>query len=159
MAVGSSGWVAVGQGVTAASAGTAKTVLNVIAATNRRVKVHEVSVGFIGASGAAKPVLVELCTSTQAGAGSGSSSVTPAKEDASDGSTVQATANKGFTSEPTTYTVVRSWRVHPQAGLPSVQFPLGREIVCDIAKAVALRVTFETGETTTNIDAAISFEE
>lgn len=158
MAAGSSSWVAVADGVTAAAAGTAKTVLNVIAAANRRVKVTEVGVGFIGASGAAKPVLVELCTSTQAGAGSGGSSVTPAATDPGDASTVQATATKGLTSEPTVLTAIRRWRVHPQAGM-IIQFPLGREPSTDIAKAMALRITFETAETTTNIDSYIEFEE
>lgn len=151
-------FVAVAQGVTAAAAGTAKTMLNVIAASNRRFVVTEIGVGFIGASGSAKPVLVELCTSTQAGAGSGSSSVTPAAVDAGDATTVQATANKGFTSEPTAYTVIRSWRVHPQAGFV-IQFPLGREPGPDVAKAMAIRVTFETGETTTNVDCYLEFEE
>lgn len=158
MAVGPAAFVAVAQGVTAAAAGTAKTVLNVISAANRRVKVTEFGIGFIGASGSAKPVLVELCTSTQATAGSGSSTVTPAPVDPGDAATVQATANKGFTSEPTVYTVVRTYRVHPQAGL-IYPFPLGRELTTDIAKAIAVRVTFETGETTTNVDCYLEFEE
>lgn len=158
MAAGASAWAAVAQGVTAATAGTAKTVLNLISASNRAAKLTEVGIGFIGASGSAKPVLVELCTSTQGGAGSGSSSVTPAPLDPGDASTAQATAAKGYTSEPTTLTVIKSWRVHPQAGLV-IQFPLGREPRTGIAKGLALRVTFETGETTTNIDAYYEFEE
>jgi hypothetical protein len=158
MAVGIGGWSAVAQGVTAAAAGTAKTVLNVIAAANRCVKVTEIGVGFIGNLGTAKPVLVELCTSTQAGAGSGSSAVTPAPTDPGDATTVQATAAKGYTSEPTVLTPIRTWRVHPQAGL-IVQFPLGREPRTDIAKAVCVRVTFESGETTSTVDAYVEFEE
>lgn len=158
MAAGAGSFSAVAQGVTAASAGTAKTVLKVLAATNRAVKITEIGIGFIGASGAAKPVLVELTTNTEGAAGSGSSSVTPAQDDASDGNTVQATAAKGYTGEPTTQTVIRSWRVHPQAGL-IVQFPLGREPRSGIAKSICVRVTFESAETTTNIDAYLDFEE
>lgn len=157
-AVGASGWVAIGDAVTAAAAGTAKTVLNVIAAANRAVKLTELGIGFIGASGSAKPVLVELCTSTQGGAGSGSSAVTPAPTDPGDASTVQATAAKGYTGEPTTLTAIRRWRVHPQAGLV-VQFALGREPRTDIAKGICIRVTFESAETTTNIDSYEEFEE
>jgi hypothetical protein len=157
MAAGASGWVAIADGVAAAAAGTAKTVLNVIAAANRAVKITEVGVGLIGASGSAKPVLVELCTSTQASAGT-STAVTPAATDAGDATTVQATAAKAYSAEPTALTPIRRWRVHPQAGMV-VQFPLGREPRSDIAKALALRVTFESGETTTNIDAYIEFEE
>jgi hypothetical protein len=158
MAAGPAAFVAIADGVTAATAGTAKTVLNVIAASNRRFVVTEFGIGFIGASGSAKPVLVELCTSTQATAGSGSSSVTIAAADPGNASTVQATANKGYTGEPTALTAIRRWRVHPQAGL-IVQFPLGREPSPDINKGMCIRVTFESAETTTNVDAYLEFEE
>src|SRR5262252_5705841 len=158
MAAGPVAFIAVADAVTAAAAGTAKTVLMVIAASNRRFLCTEVGVGFIGASGSAKPVLVELVTSTQAGAGSGSTSVTPAAADPGEASTVQATANKGYTSEPTALTAIRRWRVHPQAGFV-LQFPLGREPSPDVNKGLGIRVTFETGETTTNIDSYMEFEE
>jgi hypothetical protein len=118
MAAGASGWSAVGDAVTAAAAGTAKTVLNVIAAANRAVVVTEVGIA----------------------------------------QTVQATAAKGYTTEPTVLTAVRRWRVHPQAG-QVVQLPLGREVRSNVAKGVCLRVTFESGETTTNIDSYMEFEE
>lgn len=158
MAVGASGWVALLNGGTAASAGTAKTMLNVIAAANRAVKVTEIGVGFIGASGAAKPVRVELMTSTQATNGTSGTSVTIAATDPGDASTVQATAYHSYSSEPTALTAIRQWRVHPQAGLV-VQFPLGREPRTDVGKAIALRILFETGETTTLVDSYIEFEE
>jgi hypothetical protein len=158
MAAGASAWSAVGDAVTPAAAGTAKTVLNVIAATGRAIVVSEVGIGFIGALGTGKPVLVELCHSTQAGAGAGSSAVTPINMNGDNAQTVQATAAKGYTTEPTALTAVRRWRVHPQAG-QVIQLPLGREVRSNVAKAVCLRVTFETGETTTNIDSYIEFEE
>ena len=158
MSAGAGSFVAVGDNVSPAPAGTAKSVLKVLAAANRAFKVTEVGVGFIGSTGSAKPVLVELCTGTEAGAGSGSSAVTPAQDDASDGNTVQATAAKGFTSEPTVLTPVRRWRVHPQAG-QITQLPLGREVRSGVGKSVCLRVTFETGEATTNVDSYIGFEE
>jgi hypothetical protein len=158
MAVGSSGWSAIFDAVTPAAAGTAKTVGNVIAAANRAVVVTEVGIGFIGALGTAKPVLVELCHSTQAGAGAGSSAVTPINMNGDNAQTVQATAAKGYTTDPTVLTAVRRWRVHPQAG-QVVQLPLGRELRSNVAKGVCLRVTFETGETTTNIDSYMEFEE
>lgn len=158
MSAGAGTWTAISDTVAAAAAGTAKTVLNVIAAANRAVKITEVGIGFVGASGTAKPVLVELCTSTQAGAGAGSSAVTPAPTDPGDATTVQATAAKGYTTEPTVLTPIRRWRVHPQNGREQ-QLPLGREPRTDVGKAICLRVTFETGETTTNIDSYIEFEE
>lgn len=158
MAVGASGWSAVAEDVTPAAAGTAKTVLSVISAANKSLKLTEFEVGFIGASGAAKPVRIELCQSTQAGAGSGSSSVTPVAMDSDNSDTVNATAKKGYTSEPTVLTVLKVFRCHPQAGM-ILQFPLGREPKVNNGYALCLRVTFETGETTTNIDVAMEFEE
>lgn len=157
MAAGAGAFVAVGQGMAPAAAGTAKTMLKVLAAANRAVKVTEVGIGFIGASGAAKPVLVELTTNSEGAAGT-VTAVTPAQCDASDGNTVQSTAGKAASVEPTTQTPVRTWRIHPQAS-GIVQLPLGREIRSGIGKSVCLRVTFETGESTPNVDAYIEFEE
>jgi hypothetical protein len=157
MAAGAGAFTAVAQGSTPAAAGTVKTVLKVLSAANKAIKLSELSVGFIGASGTAKPVLVELTTNSEAVAGTGTS-VTPAQDDASDGNTVLATAARNFSVEPTVQTVIRTWRVHPQAGL-MVQFPLGREPRSGINKGFCVRVTFETAETTTNIDAYLTFEE
>lgn len=158
MALGRAAAAAIAQGVAAASAGTAKTVLNLISASSKAFKVTEIGVAFIGGSGSAKPVLVELCASTQGGAGSGSSSVTPKVTDSGNSTTVDTTAAKGYTSEPTTLTVIRSWRVYPQVGLVW-QVPVGREPAANNGNALAIRVTFESGETTTNIDAYAEFEE
>jgi hypothetical protein len=108
--------------------------------------------------GTAKPCLVELCRYDVTSAGAGSSSVTPAADDGSDAQTVQATSAKGYTTEPTVLVAVRRWRVHPQAG-QVVQLPLGREVKSAVGKGFAMRVTFETGETTTNMDGYLGFEE
>lgn len=157
--VGASGWVAICDGQSPAAAGTARTMLNVIAGANRQIKLTEVGAGFIGALGTAKPVLIEVCQSTQAGGGSGSSAVTPVRTDQGGAQTVQSTAAKNYaTTEPTTLTAFRRWRVHPQAGAV-IQFPLGREPVSDVGKALCVRITFESGETITNVDLYAEWEE
>lgn len=159
MAAGAASWVAPAQGVTAAAAATAKTMLNVISASNRSIKLTELGVGFVGGtSGTAKPVLVELCRSTQAGAGSGSSAVTFVGDDTGNADTVQATSAKGYTGEPTTLTIIRTWRVHPQS-LLLVQFPLGREPRANNGAGLCIRVTFDTAETTLSGDYYMVIEE
>ena len=40
--------------------------------------------------------------------------------------TVQGTAARAYSGEPTVLTCLKRWLVHPQAGIV-VQFPLGRE--------------------------------
>lgn len=159
MAVAPGGFVAQTEGeITPAAAGTAKTILMVNAAANRSIKVDEIGIGFVGVTAGAKPVLVEVVESTAAGAGAGSSSVTPRKTENSTTVTVQATAAKGYTSEPTVLLPIREWLIHPQAsGL--IQLPLARELTSRVGGGIGLRVTFATAETTVNIRGYIEFEE
>lgn len=93
---------------------SAKTLLQLIAATNHGIQLSELSVGFSGVDNTHAPVLVELVRQTDAG--SGSSALTLEKENDSDGDSFDTTAIQGMTGEPTGSTVVRRWRVHPQAG-------------------------------------------
>lgn len=123
----------------ALTAATAKSVLSVINATNGIIKVVELAACFDGTSPTAEPVTVELCSSTEATAGTATShtiaqvSGTPRA--------VQATAKRGFTAEPTVLTVLKRWLVHPQSSLV-LQFPLGREpIQASSADALVLRCT------------------
>jgi hypothetical protein len=120
----SAGYVAETNGDVALSAATAKTILNVINAANSLIRLTELGVSFDGTSSSAEPVTVELCSSTQATAGTSTSHTIvqcrgPTR-------TVQATAARNYTAEPTVLTVIRRWLVHPQTGIV-VQFPLGRE--------------------------------
>ncbi|MFD0883564.1 hypothetical protein ACFQ08_03185 [Streptosporangium algeriense] len=112
------------NGDVALSAAIAKTIINVINSANGVVKLVELSVSFDGTTANAEPVTVELCKSTQATAGT-STSHTMA-QNSGPTRTVQATAARNYTAEPTVLTVLKRWLVHPQAGL-LIQFPLGRE--------------------------------
>lgn len=112
------------NGDIALTAATAKTILNYICASNAIARIVELSVSFDGTSGTATPVLVELCKSTQGAAGT-STSHTMAQSGGPT-RTVQGTAARNYTAEPTTLTTIKRWRVHPQTGLV-IQFPLGRE--------------------------------
>lgn len=92
----------------------AKTILQAVAAANQRVLVHEANIAFEGVTATDAPIQVDLIQ--QSTAGSGSSPVTPVKEDLGDDETLQTTAIKGCTSEPTTTSILRSTLVHPQGG-------------------------------------------
>jgi hypothetical protein len=112
------------NGDIALSAATAKTIMMVINAANSLIRVCEIGVSFDGVTSTNEPVTVELVNSTQATAGTSTSHTIlqcrgPTR-------TVQATAARNYTVEPTTLTVLKRWLVHPQTGLV-IQFPLGRE--------------------------------
>ena len=121
-------------------AATAKTVLIFINGTNSTFRVVEFAVSFDGVSATAEPCTVELCGSTQAGNGTGSSAVTPVQVRGATRA-VQGTAARNYTTEPTTLTTWKRYLIHPQTGI-EMQFPLSREPEMTVtADAIALRVT------------------
>lgn len=127
------------NGDIALSAATAKTCLSYIAASNALFRVVELSVSFDGTSSSAEPVTIELCYSTQAGAGTSTSHTIA--QTGGPTRTAQGTAARNFSAEPTALTVWKRWLVHPQTGF-AMQFPLGREpeeVVT--ADAIVLRLT------------------
>ncbi|GII87052.1 hypothetical protein Ssi03_50420 [Sphaerisporangium siamense] len=142
------------NGDIALSAATAKTILNVIAASGGLVKITELSVSFDGTSSTAEPVTVELCASTQAGAGT-STSHTPLQVSGAT-RTVSATGARNYSAEPTVLTVRKRWLVHPQGGLLVVQFPLSREPQLAATGGWALRCT---APATVNVQAYLEFAE
>lgn len=123
----------------ALSAATAKTILSAINAANGILRLTEASISFDGVSSTAEPVVVELCFSTEAGAGTATSHTIVQCRGAT--RTPQFTAKRNFTAEPTTLTVVRQWLIHPQTGI-TYPLPLGREIEqITTADAICLRAT------------------
>lgn len=100
----------------ALSAATAKTVLQVIAPTNQRVRVRRYSVAFDGTSATAEPVQVRVLRQTSAGT---MTSLTPVKLSAGS-ETLQSTAQHTATAEPTAGDVLDAFEVHPQSGFDVV---------------------------------------
>lgn len=148
------GYIIKTVGDNALAAATAETVLNIINAANGLIRLVEFSVSFDGTSATAEPVTVELCFSTQATAGT-STAVTPVQIRGPT-RTVQATAARAYTAEPTVITVIKCWLVHPQLGLV-VQFPLGREPEqTTTADGLLLRCTAPAA---VNVQAYLEFEE
>src|SRR5262245_8993141 len=91
-------------------AATAKTVLGVRAATNVRLKVTETAVSFDGATSTNARAVVEYnqCTFGANPPGTNSTAITPVKRDAGAAETIQATAARNWTTEPTVQTLQRA---------------------------------------------------
>lgn len=119
------GYVINTEGVQALAAAAAETILNIVNAANSLVRLVEFSVSFDGVTATAVPVLVELCSCTQATAGTSSAAAITQIRGAT--RTVDATARRQFTAEPTVITVLKPYLVRADGGLVIVQFPLGRE--------------------------------
>jgi hypothetical protein len=153
------GFIAQTEGAVAlAAAGTAKTVLNVIGAAGKVLVVTEFGISLDGVTAAEKPILVELCRSTQASAGT-STAVTFRQVRGNPSFTISATAAKNYTAEPTVLTPVREYLIDPYKGSLVFPFPLGREIESLIAGGIAIRCTIPTGGAAVNIRAYMEIEE
>jgi len=148
------GYVVNTGGDVALAATTAKTVLNVIAGTGAPIRLVEFGVSFDGVTAGNEPVTVEICSSTQATAGT-SSSATP-RQIRGATRTVQASGARNYTGEPSVLTVLKSFLVHPQGGGLVVQFPLGREMEEAATNGIALRLTAPDA---VNAQAYMEFEE
>lgn len=131
---------------------SAKTLIQLVAATNHAIKVIEVGCSFHGTSNTAEPILVELIRQTDAGT---MTPLTPVVGDGGIGDTLDTTANHTASAEPTGSTSVRAWTVHPQTGLIWSPHDLAGITVAAGAR-IGLRVT---AAASTTADAYISFEE
>jgi len=123
----------------ALTAATAKTVLQILAPTNQRVRITSFGIFFDGSVPNAEPVVVKLVRQTSAG--SGMTAVTLVKTGPIAGSeTIQTQATHTATSEPTTTDILDIFEIHPQAGVEKL-FPLGREIIIAGGTRLGLVVT------------------
>ena len=91
---------------------TPKTVVQIIAPANQRLKIKRWGVFFDGVAGTAAPVQVRLLRQTDAGT---VTSLTPVKQVAGS-ETVQTTAGYNASSEPTEGDIIDIAEVHPQSG-------------------------------------------
>ena len=108
----------------ALAAATAKTVLQITAPTNHRVKVLGWGVFFDGVSATGVPVRVRILRQTTAGT---MTSLTPLKT-APRAETLLTTAQHTATAEPTAGDLIDEVLVHPQQGY-DVKFTPGQELV------------------------------
>ena len=113
-----------------------KTLAQVVAATNQRVKVKEISISFQGTNVTAAPIEVDILRQTTAGTMSAN---TPSKVNSSDSETLQTTAQENATAEPTAGAVLYTEFVHPQTGF-LWQAPFGGEFIVPGGTRLGVRV-------------------
>ncbi len=114
-------------------------MLQLLAATNQRVKIGEASMSFNGTSNTNAPILVELVVQTSAG--TITNTTTLVKEDSAMAETIQTVGKDTATIEPTDSGAVKETQyVHPQTGY-LWQAPYGREIIIIGAGRLGMRQT------------------
>lgn len=136
----------------ALAAATAKTVLQLNAPANQRLKLQRVGVFFDGSSTTAVPVLVRLVIATTAGT---NTALTLNKLVSTDDETIQSTAGENASAEPTKTTLLDQWLVHPQMGI-DITYAFGQERVVAGGGRVALECT---APASVNVRGKIDFEE
>ena len=119
--------------------GTAvKTLMQLVAAADHRVLVHELAVSFQGISNTDAPILIEILRQTTAGTMSALSLVKWGDDDGDE--SLQTTAQHTATAEPTAGDVLMSDLIHPQGGF-NWQAPFGGAFVIQGGDRLGLRVT------------------
>lgn len=93
--------------------GAAKTILQVVAATNQRLKIKKIGVTIQGIAATDVPHLTRILRQTTAGT---MTALTPKKVNNADTESLQVTAQHTATAEPTAGDVLISEHIHPQGG-------------------------------------------
>jgi hypothetical protein len=120
------------------STGTSiKTLIQIVAASNHKILIDEISISFAGTSNTAAPILVQVARNTDAGT---MSSLTGAKDPDDWDETMQTTGQHTATAEPTQGTVIIDEYVHPQTGY-TWQAPFGKAIAIGGGDRLGIAVT------------------
>ncbi len=135
------------------SAGAAKTVLMITAASNHRVLVTKLLVTGKGIVVTDTPIRVRLYRASTAG--TPGSSPTAVKNNSGDNETIQTTVGINFSAEPTVGDVLDVFDFHPMQG-QGVFFPIDGKITVIGGERLAVECLAAQGQTVT---ATMSFEE
>lgn len=130
----------------------AKTLLQLIAASNHRVILKSFSISFKGVTTTDPPVFVRLLRQTTAGTGT---SNPPVKANSSDDETLQTTGTRAMSAEPTAGDVLWSGEVHPQNAHKEF-YQWGEEDIVPGGGRVGIEVTSSVSVSAVCV---ISFEE
>lgn len=136
----------------ALSAATARTIVQLLAPTNQRLKVKAWGVYFDGVSATAEPVQVRLLRQTTAGT---MSALTPIKVGVAGSETLQATGQTAATVEPAASNTLKRVEVHPQGGYEEV-CAAGDEYIVEGAGRVGIECT---APATVNVIGWLRYEE
>lgn len=135
--------LSVSSGEQSLSAATAKTCLQVVAAANHRVRVAGIGISFKGTVVTDTPVKCRLVRQTTAGT---MSSATVVKKDENMAETIQTTAQKTATAEPTITDELEMWEIHPQTGM-RWYYPMGDEVYIKGGNRLGVELTAAQAQT------------
>ena len=134
------------SGVVALTASTAKTVVQLVAASNHRVVIHQALIHFDGTDTTAGRVLLRALKQTTAGT---MSSLTLVKCDTTADETIQTTAQHTATAEPTASTVQLHRKLDPTREVVydfpgrTLIIPGGERFGLEFTSASSINVTVE----------------
>lgn len=118
-----------------------KTVLQVVAAANDRLRISGWGISFKGTSATDVPVLVTMLRQTTAGTmSSGTAGTNISKKNNGDPETVQTTVQVNATVEPTPGDIIENFEVHPQTGVYKY-YPSGQELIIPNGGRLGFKVT------------------
>ena len=138
------------SGEIALPAGSPKTVLQLIAGANNIVAVTGFELSFDGVTNSAEPVQIQLVRQLDAGTMTARNPVKTKDK----GTNLQSTGQENATAEPTAGDVVKTFHVHPQAGVlypftldGEIEIPGGGRLGLNVAAPAAVNclatITFE----------------
>lgn len=123
------------------------TLMQLIAAANKRCRINRITVSGKGILNTDAPVTVEVLIQTTAG--TPSTTPTVGKVNASDDETLAITAAGGFSAEPTAGAIIASRAIHPQSSA-EFTFPQGiRDCFVPGGGRIGIRCGVAPGQATT----------
>lgn len=124
-------------------AATAKTAIEIAAASNHRCLIHEITVMFKGVTVTNEPVTVELTSFAASGTGTAGTS---RKFDPDYSEAIQTGFEYNHTAEPASQTVLKTWAIHPQSGI-IYPLPINRPIPVPGGDFLGVRCTADDAVT------------
>lgn len=137
------------SGKTIAATSTLTTDLGVQTPAQQAVSLDEVDVGFDGTNSANGPGIIDIgsCTFATNPPGTNSTSVTPAKSDSGRPETIQSTAGKTWSTQPTVITIWKSFLVPTYMGSALAPLPLMKPAVAKGGNGLVLSSTLPSAVT------------
>jgi len=133
-------------------AGTAQTMLQLVAAANQRLVVDRISASFEGIANTDEPILIRIVR--QSTAGTGGDAVTPYPADEGVDETLTASGLEDIDGgDPTETNLLWSELVHPQGGFSWTPAMVGKEIKVKGGGRIAIEATADDA-----VDGVFRFE-
>lgn len=136
-------------GKSIAATSTLTTMLGIKCPANQAITLDEVDVGLDGTNSAQAPGIVDIDQTSWAtnSPGTSSSPVTPVASDSGRPETIQSTAGRTWTVQPTVLTVLKSFLCPVYMGSVLMPLPLTKPIICKGGGGVSMAVTLPSAVT------------